>query len=75
MKKMIGRSNMIRITVKNQVLEIDPGMTLEALKNQLGIEAYAATVNNLIRELTFPLTKNSDVVFLDLKDLDAVIIY
>jgi uridine kinase len=66
---------MIRITVKNQVLELDPGITLEALKNQLGIEAYAATVNNRIRELTFPLTKNSDVVFLDLKDRDAVRIY
>ena len=66
---------MIRITVKNQVLELDPGMTLEALKNQLGIEAYAATVNNRIRELTFPLTKNSEVVFLDLKDRDAVRIY
>ncbi len=66
---------MIRITVKNQVLELDPGITLEALKNQLGIEAYAATVNNRIRELTFPLTKNSEVVFLDLKDRDAVRIY
>lgn len=66
---------MIRITVKNQVLELDPGITPEALKNQLGIEAYAATVNNRIRELTFPLTKNSEVVFLDLKDRDAVRIY
>lgn len=75
MKKMIGRSSMIKVTVKNQVFELDPGITLEALKNQLGIEAYAATVNNRIRELTFPLTKNSDVVFLDLKDRDAVRIY
>lgn len=66
---------MIKITVKNQVHELEPGITLEALKNQLGIEAYAATVNNRIRELTFPLTKNSEVIFLDLKDRDAVRIY
>jgi len=71
----IGRSNMINIVVNKKQYEIEPGTTLETLKNQLGIEAYAATVNNRIRELTFPLTKQSEVNFLDLSDRDAVRIY
>ncbi|MDY0209943.1 MAG: hypothetical protein RBQ91_00865 [Acholeplasma sp.] len=66
---------MIKIVVNKQQHELESGTTLEQLKKQLGLEAYAATVNNRIRELTFPLTKNSEVKFLDLTDRDAVRIY
>lgn len=71
----IGRSNMIKIVVNKKQYEVESGTTLEQLKKQLNLEAYAATVNNRIRELTFPLTKNSEVQFLDLTDRDAVRIY
>lgn len=66
---------MIKIVVNKKTYDIEPGTSLESLKNQLGLKAYAATVNNRIRELTFPLTKNSEVNFLDLTDRDAARIY
>jgi uridine kinase len=66
---------MIKIVVNKKQYEVESGTTLEQLKKQLNLEAYAATVNNRIRELTFPLTKNSEVQFLDLTDRDAVRIY
>lgn len=72
---MIGRSNMINIRFNDSVVQFEPGVTLEDVKNHLGVVAYAATVNNRIRELTYKLTKDCDVVFFDLSNRDAVRIY
>ncbi|MFA5720322.1 MAG: hypothetical protein WC939_04615 [Acholeplasmataceae bacterium] len=65
----------MKLTIDGKLYNYDKPITLEALKDDLGIEAYAATVNNRIRELTYVLTKDCDVVFLNLLDKDAIRIY
>ncbi|NLN50173.1 MAG: nucleoside kinase [Acholeplasmataceae bacterium] len=66
---------MIKITVKNKAYNYPQGTTLEAIKDELKIVAYTALVNNRLRELTYPLTNDAKVVFLDLKNKEATRIY
>lgn len=66
---------MINIKVNDSTVQFNSGVTLEEVKNHLGLIAYAGTVNNRIRELTYVLTKDCDVTFLDLTNRDTVRIY
>ncbi len=66
---------MIQIKINNKIHSFQSPITLEAIKDSLQITAYAAFVNNRIRELTYELSRDSDVVFLDLTHKDAISIY
>lgn len=66
---------MINIKINDSVHQFDSGITLEAIKTKLNQVAYAATVNNRIRELTYVINKDCEVKFLDLNNRDAVRIY
>ena len=65
----------MNITISGQVYHYDKPVTLEQIKADLNLVAYAATVNNRIRELTYVVKRDADVVFLDLLDKDAIRIY
>jgi len=69
----------IAVTVDGEKKEIVSGTTLEEIKT--GLESkhkamiVAAKVNNEIRELTYKITKESDISFIDLTMADGVRIY
>lgn len=65
----------MKVTINNKVYTYEKNTTLEHIKDELKINAYAATVNNRLRELTYKLTFDAEVVFLDLTDKDAMRIY
>jgi len=71
-----GRSlkNMV-ITINNKPYTYENGTTLEAIMKDLSIKAYAATVNNRMRELTYEVKRDSVVQFLDLSNRDAIKVY
>ena len=65
----------MKVTINNKIYEYEKNTTLEKIKEDLGITAYAATVNNRLRELTYKLTFDAEIRFLDLTDKDAMRIY
>ncbi len=65
----------MKVTINNKVYTYEKNTTLEKIKDDLGIVAYAATVNNRLRELTYRLTFDAEVKFLDLSDKDAMRMY
>lgn len=66
---------MINIIIKNQTYKYEKGLTLEDIKDNLNIVAYAALVNNRLRELTYKLEKDATIEFLDLTNKDVSRIY
>lgn len=66
---------MIKITLRGNTYEYKKGITLEEIKDEHNLIAYTALVNNRLRELTYKLEKDSNVVFLDLNNKDACRIY
>lgn len=66
---------MIKVIINNKEYSYSKGTTLEEIKDDLKINAYAALVNNRIRELTYKVTRDSDLQFLDLTNKDAMSIY
>ena len=66
---------MIKLLVDNkEVLKENP-IVLEDLANELGIEAYCATVDNRLRELTYQVSKDAEINFLDLTSVDTITLY
>lgn len=72
-------SEKIVATINNEKYEIDKKTTLlelaERLKDSYQSAIVAARVNNDIRELSFELTEDSKVGFIDLTDEDGMRIY
>lgn len=63
------------LTINNQEYKYDRPISLEQIKDDLKIVAFAAKVNNRLRELTFIVERDSKIEFLDLEDRDVVRIY
>ena len=66
---------MYKVKIGSIILERDEKVLLKDLAKELGIESYAAKVNNRLRELNYYLNYNCEVEFLDLKSSDAVKVY
>ncbi|NLY18008.1 MAG: nucleoside kinase [Clostridiaceae bacterium] len=69
----------VTVNINGQKKEIKKGTTIEKIKNEFknkekGI-IVAGVVNNQIRELTYPITENCDISFVDLSSSDGVRIY
>lgn len=63
------------VTINKKEYKFPDEMTLEQIKDELNITAFAAKVNNRLRELTYVLRRDSEVEFLTLDDKDVVRIY
>lgn len=63
------------LTINNKEYSYDKPLTLEKIKDDLKITAFAAKVNNRLRELTFEVERDSNIEFLTLDDKDVVRIY
>lgn len=66
---------MIKIKVNGNVYEYPRGTTVLQIANDLKVHTYVANVNNTLRELTYPLTKDSTIEFFDLDNYDAARVY
>lgn len=65
----------MKIIVNNKELTFEKEVNLEELAKQLNIKAYCAKVDNRLRELTFNVSNDCTIEFLDLKNSDAVNVY
>lgn len=65
----------MQLIVENKTLTYDKPVTLEEVMHSLGIKAYVASVNNRIRELTYEVKRDAEIVFLDLSNRDATRVY
>ncbi len=66
---------MIKVNVLNNEYKYPKGISLEKIKDELSLTAYAALVNNRLRELTYELEHDANVMFLDLTHKDSCRIY
>ena len=66
---------MFTVKVGQESFEYSQGVTLLDVAKQFNTPYYAAKVNNRLRELSYTLTKDCSVEFLDLTNADAVKIY
>ena len=66
---------MIKVLINNEEFKYKKGITLEEIKEQRNITAYAALVNNRLRELTYKLEKDCKIEFLDLTNKEVSRIY
>ena len=66
---------MIKVKVNDKIYEKESPLVLEDLAKELKINAYCATVNNRIHELTYFLNRDADVKFLDLTNADSINVY
>lgn len=69
----------VTVNINGRMKEIKKGTTLEKIKDEYenrekGI-IVAGTVNNQLRELTYPITKDCSISFVDLSSADGVRIY
>jgi uridine kinase len=76
---MVMGNEFVTVNINGQKKEIKKGTTIEKIKNEFknkekGI-IVAGVVNNQIRELTYPITENCDISFVDLSSSDGVRIY
>lgn len=73
------QNNSVTITVEGKKYSIIKGTSLEKVKNDYFSEGkaivVAAYVNNKIKELTYPITEECNVSFVDLSTADGVRIY
>lgn len=72
-------NNKILITLNNENYEVEMGTTLLELSKKFekkySSTIVAARVNNDIKELSFEISKNSDIKFIDLTDEDGMRMY
>ncbi len=66
---------MIKVTVNKKEYKYENAINLEVLAKELKVEAYCAKVNNRLRELTYDVTSDSTVEFLDLSNVDSMNVY
>jgi len=78
-KTGMKKQELIKIQLKERVLEVEKGTTLEELLMSHGIEqpipVVAAMVDNKLQELTHTLEEDAKVDFVDLSSKDGVRIY
>lgn len=69
----------ITVNLNGQKKEVSKGITIEDIKNNSESNGksiiVAGMVNNQLRELTYPITENCDISFVDLSSSDGVRIY
>jgi uridine kinase len=66
----------MQITVNQKTYHYDTAVTLEQIKNDLGLnKVLASTVNGRLRELSYTIIKDAEIEFLDFMSRDAVRIY
>lgn len=66
---------MINVIINGKKYTYKKSTTLEEIKDNLQITAYAALVNNRLRELTYQLKHDAEINFLDLTSKDVSRIY
>lgn len=66
---------MYQVKINGKTYHYQENKTLAAIKDELGITAYIATVNNRLRELTYYLNYDCEVKFLALDDEEACRVY
>lgn len=66
---------MFKVIIEGKEYTYKDKITLVDIVEKLGVEAYAASVNNTIRELNYYIDDDAEVRFLDLTDFEAVRIY
>ncbi|MDD4212719.1 MAG: nucleoside kinase [Bacilli bacterium] len=66
---------MYTIKIQNKPYIYEEKKTLEAIAKELGIVAYAAKVNNRLRELGYYMNYDANIEFLDLTNHEAVRMY
>lgn len=66
---------MYNVKVNGEVYAYPKGSTVLDVANDLKVKAYVANVNNTLRELTYQLTQDSQIEFLDLDNYDAARVY
>ncbi len=75
----MNKQGLIKIQLKDRVLEVEKGTTIEELLKTHGIEQptpiVAAMVDNKLQELTHTLEEDSKVDFVDLSFKDGIRIY
>lgn len=73
------QNSSVRITVKDQVYEVPMGTKAEALVQEIRkpseAEIVAFRLNNTIKELSYPLTSDMHLDWIDITDMDGVRIY
>ena len=73
------QNSSVRITVKEQVYEVPMGTRAEALVQEIRrpneAEIVAFKLNNTIKELSYPLTSDMHLEWIDITDMDGVRIY
>ncbi len=72
---MIGRSLKMKVTINKKVYQYQNPLTLMEIKDDLKVVAFAAKVNNRLRELTYLIERDSEIEFLTLDDKDVARIY
>lgn len=72
-------NELITVTLNGQETKIPKGTTLESIKNTIESSSeftiVAGTVNNELRELTYPITESCNISFVDLSSADGIRIY
>ena len=66
---------MFSIKIGETIHNFEDKVTLKDLAKSLGVECYAAKVNNRLRELNYYVNYNCDIEFLDLNSFEAVRVY
>lgn len=66
---------MIEVKFNNKTLQFENSVNLYDLAKEHNIKAYAAKVNNRLRELNFNLNFSAEVELLDLSSSEAMVIY
>ncbi len=67
---------MVTITIKNQKFSVSKGTTpLSLLPDDIQKNYFICLVNGRVRELTYPLTFNAEVEYLDLRNSEAGKVY
>ena len=66
---------MIKVEVNGVIYERENPLVLEDLANELGIKCYACKVDNRLRELSYSLTTNAKLEYLDMRSRDSMLIY
>ena len=65
----------MKVTVLGKTYEKQSPLNLEQFKDELGLTAFGVKVNNRLRELSFNLTYDAELEYLDLTSNDSIQIY
>ena len=66
---------MIKIMYKNQEYLRESPLYMEDFMKEMGVNAVGVKVNNRLRELTYKLTNDANIEFVDLSNFDSIQLY